>query len=220
MLQRCCCRQPPPVVLSEDLVHQPEGTLRALCATLDIPWDPAMLSWPTGARPEDGCWAPWWYASTHNATGRCCCCGMTQTSPSRWGMHVGFAATSPCLSLTLQSDRQVWLPCCRQLTGCSVDVSGEIGFAIKTRLYGRRGHLLHFLVDVLTPNATGRCPMPCRSSINQIHSFKRCTFDTPVPSWGPLAAVWCRLWVTVKGASSPPTARQVEAPAGGVPSPV
>lgn len=61
------------MVLSEDLVSQPEGTLRALCAALGIPWDPAMLSWPTGARPEDGCWAPWWYASTHNATGRCCC---------------------------------------------------------------------------------------------------------------------------------------------------
>ena len=70
---RCCCRKPPPVVLSEDLVSQPEGTLRALCAALGIPWDRAMLSWPTGARPEDGCWAPWWYASTHNATGRCCC---------------------------------------------------------------------------------------------------------------------------------------------------
>jgi len=28
-----------------------------------------MLSWAAGARPEDGVWAPYWYANVHNSTG-------------------------------------------------------------------------------------------------------------------------------------------------------
>ena len=28
-----------------------------------------MLHWPTGARPEDGVWAPYWYESIHKSTG-------------------------------------------------------------------------------------------------------------------------------------------------------
>ena len=60
----------PPVILSEDLVADPEGTLRALCKELKIEFDPAMLSWPAGPKPEiDGCWAPWWYGTTHASTG-------------------------------------------------------------------------------------------------------------------------------------------------------
>ncbi len=47
----------------------PEPVLRALCECLDIPFDPAMLSWPAGPRPEDGVWAPWWYAQVHASTG-------------------------------------------------------------------------------------------------------------------------------------------------------
>jgi len=59
----------PPVVLSEDLQRNPVGTLRALCAALGLPWEPTMLSWEAGPRPEDGVWAPWWYRSTHESTG-------------------------------------------------------------------------------------------------------------------------------------------------------
>ena len=29
----------------------------------------AMLSWPAGTKPEDGVWAPAWYASVHTSTG-------------------------------------------------------------------------------------------------------------------------------------------------------
>ena len=58
-----------PVILSEDLATQPEATLRLMCGALGLPYDAAMLSWPAGARPEDGLWAPWWYASTHASTG-------------------------------------------------------------------------------------------------------------------------------------------------------
>lgn len=36
------CRRPPPVVLSDDLVREPEGMLRALCASLDLPFEPQV----------------------------------------------------------------------------------------------------------------------------------------------------------------------------------
>jgi len=58
-----------PVVDSGDLLRDPEGTLRALCAALDVPFDPAMLSWPAGRRSSDGVWAPHWYASVETSTG-------------------------------------------------------------------------------------------------------------------------------------------------------
>lgn len=56
------------VVQQEDLLRRPEGTLRALCARLDLPFDPAMLRWARGGRPEDGLWARVWYHSTHAQT--------------------------------------------------------------------------------------------------------------------------------------------------------
>jgi hypothetical protein len=38
------------VVLSDDLVRDPQGTLRALCAALDLPWQPEV-SWALGLLP-------------------------------------------------------------------------------------------------------------------------------------------------------------------------
>jgi hypothetical protein len=58
-----------PVMDSDDLLRDPERTLRALCAALDVPFDPAMLSWPAGPRDSDGVWAPHWYASVEASTG-------------------------------------------------------------------------------------------------------------------------------------------------------
>ena len=58
-----------PVVDSDDLLRDPEGKLRALCAALDVPFDPAMLSWPAGPRDSDGVWAPHWYAGVEASTG-------------------------------------------------------------------------------------------------------------------------------------------------------
>ena len=58
-----------PVVDADDLLRDPEGVLRALCAALDVPFDPAMLSWPPGRRESDGVWAPHWYASVEASTG-------------------------------------------------------------------------------------------------------------------------------------------------------
>lgn len=61
--------QEPVIVAAEDIRAAPEATLRALCAALAIPFDPAMLSWKAGPRPEDGIWAPVWYGAIHRSTG-------------------------------------------------------------------------------------------------------------------------------------------------------
>ena len=58
-----------PVVDSCDLLTAPEGTLRALCQALGVPFDDAMLAWPAGPRDSDGVWAPYWYDSVRSSTG-------------------------------------------------------------------------------------------------------------------------------------------------------
>ena len=57
------------VVEAEDILRQPEAILTKLCAALDIPWMPEMLSWKKGRHPEDGVWAKHWYASVEETTG-------------------------------------------------------------------------------------------------------------------------------------------------------
>ena len=59
----------PPVVEGQDVLADPEGMLRVLCAALAIPFDAAMLSWPAGRRPTDGVWAPVWYETVERSTG-------------------------------------------------------------------------------------------------------------------------------------------------------
>jgi hypothetical protein len=59
----------PIVVDSYDIRAYPEGALRALCAMLGMPFDPAMLSWKEGGHPDDGVWAPHWYGAVHRSTG-------------------------------------------------------------------------------------------------------------------------------------------------------
>lgn len=59
----------PVVIDSADIRRDPKGMLTRLCAALDLPFDPAMLSWPAGGHPSDGVWAPHWYASVHASTG-------------------------------------------------------------------------------------------------------------------------------------------------------
>ena len=58
-----------PVLDAADILRQPEPALRALCAALDVPFDPAMLSWPAGPRDTDGVWAPHWYDGVWRSTG-------------------------------------------------------------------------------------------------------------------------------------------------------
>jgi hypothetical protein len=59
----------PPVIEGRDVLADPAGRLSALCAALDIPFDPAMLAWPAGRRDTDGVWAPAWYDAVERSTG-------------------------------------------------------------------------------------------------------------------------------------------------------
>lgn len=61
--------QPPLVLDARELLLGPEGVLRQLCARLSLPFEPAMLRWPPGPKPEDGVWAKYWYDSVHASTG-------------------------------------------------------------------------------------------------------------------------------------------------------
>lgn len=60
---------PGPVIDSADIRVAPEAALRALCDAINLPFDPAMLSWPEGPKPFDGAWAPHWYDAVHRSTG-------------------------------------------------------------------------------------------------------------------------------------------------------
>lgn len=57
------------VIDSADIRANPEGMLRKLCAAINLPFDPAMLSWPAGPKPHDGVWAAHWYDAVHKSTG-------------------------------------------------------------------------------------------------------------------------------------------------------
>jgi Sulfotransferase domain len=61
--------QTPVVIDSADVRRGPERMLRALCDTVGLNWDPAMLSWPAGGHAADGVWAPVWYGAVHRSTG-------------------------------------------------------------------------------------------------------------------------------------------------------
>jgi hypothetical protein len=61
--------QEPPVIDSRELLTDPGHVLSELCATVGLAWEPAMLSWPAGPRPEDGAWAPHWYENVWRSTG-------------------------------------------------------------------------------------------------------------------------------------------------------
>lgn len=59
----------PVVIDAKPLLLDPASVLGELCERLGIDFDPAMLSWPAGPRPEDGPWAPYWYHNLHRSTG-------------------------------------------------------------------------------------------------------------------------------------------------------
>ncbi len=59
-----------PIVLdSKQVLLDPPGVLAELCRRIGIPWDPAMLSWEPGPKPEDGVWSVHWYHRLHETTG-------------------------------------------------------------------------------------------------------------------------------------------------------
>ncbi len=59
----------PPVIDSRDVLEDPRGMLGALCERVGVAFDESMLRWAPGPRPEDGVWAPHWYASVYESTG-------------------------------------------------------------------------------------------------------------------------------------------------------
>lgn len=61
-------RMTPPVIRARDVLQDPEGSLRRLCHALDLPFDPAMLSWSAGPHPSDGIWGKHWYGSVEAST--------------------------------------------------------------------------------------------------------------------------------------------------------
>jgi len=59
-----------PIVLdSKKILLNPKAVLQQLCDEIEIPFDPNMLTWETGARPEDGIWAKYWYGNIHRSKG-------------------------------------------------------------------------------------------------------------------------------------------------------
>ena len=66
---RANCDQAPPVLDSADVLRDPRGVLGTLCKRVRVPFSESMLSWAPGPRPEDGVWAPHWYASVNRSTG-------------------------------------------------------------------------------------------------------------------------------------------------------
>jgi hypothetical protein len=59
----------PPVIDARDVLENPRGMLEALCAALEVPFDPAMIAWEIGPRDTDGVWAKYWYAAVKASTG-------------------------------------------------------------------------------------------------------------------------------------------------------
>lgn len=61
--------QSPPVLDARELLLDPPGVLAQLCAQVGVAFDPAMLFWQPGPRPEDGIWAKHWYHAVHQSSG-------------------------------------------------------------------------------------------------------------------------------------------------------
>lgn len=57
------------VLESKQVLLNPRKVLSELCERIGIAFDENMLKWEAGARPEDGCWAKYWYKSVHRSTG-------------------------------------------------------------------------------------------------------------------------------------------------------
>lgn len=59
----------PVVVDARDVLMNPAGVMRALCAALDVPYTERMLRWAPGLRATDGVWARHWYGNVMRSTG-------------------------------------------------------------------------------------------------------------------------------------------------------
>lgn len=61
--------QEPIVVEAGELLSDPAEVLGQLCDRLGLAYDPAMLTWPAGPKPEDGIWGRHWYDGVWASTG-------------------------------------------------------------------------------------------------------------------------------------------------------
>lgn len=61
--------QDPFCIDARELLNDPATILAQACERLDLEFLPCMLHWPPGPRPEDGVWAPHWYANVHRSRG-------------------------------------------------------------------------------------------------------------------------------------------------------
>ena len=61
--------QSPTVIDSADIRTDPRAALTRLCDRLGLPFEAAMLWWPSGGHRDDGPWAPHWYGAVHRSTG-------------------------------------------------------------------------------------------------------------------------------------------------------
>lgn len=59
----------PPVLDARDVLLDPSGVLKRLCARVGVPFDRAMLTWEPGPRSTDGIWAKYWYHAVQQSTG-------------------------------------------------------------------------------------------------------------------------------------------------------
>ena len=56
------------IIDSAEILNNPEEGLSKMCTFAGLKFDSKMLSWPSGPKPYDGVWAPWWYSGVHNST--------------------------------------------------------------------------------------------------------------------------------------------------------
>jgi hypothetical protein len=59
----------PFVIESQALLKDPPGVLEQVCDHIGLEFDPAVLAWEAGPKPEDGSWATYWYDNVHKSTG-------------------------------------------------------------------------------------------------------------------------------------------------------
>lgn len=58
----------PVVIETRRLLQDPAAVLARVCDRVGLAFDPAVLGWPAGSKPEDGVWASHWYANVHAST--------------------------------------------------------------------------------------------------------------------------------------------------------
>jgi hypothetical protein len=61
--------QVPTVVDSRDFLTDPAAMLKRLCGIFELEYSDSMLSWESGFRDTDGCWAEYWYTEVPTSTG-------------------------------------------------------------------------------------------------------------------------------------------------------